>query len=93
MLTKNPDGSLTWDGSDGTEGVVKTGPVSGTVRLKDGTVYDVTPDLIESKAPGHGGRIAHHIAKLHEASGRLAEFQNGDAVHTCTEECGDEAEA
>lgn len=92
MLTRNPDGSYLFDGSDGMEGVIKTGPVSGSVRLKDGTAYDVTPEFIEH-APGHGGRIAHHIAKIHEASGRLATFQGGDPAHTCTEECGDEAEA
>lgn len=91
MLTTNPDGSLSWDGSDGTEGVVKTGPVSGTVRLKDGTSYNVTPEFIESKAAGHGGRIAHHIALMHQESGRLEEM-TGSVVHTCTEECGDETE-
>jgi hypothetical protein len=79
-----------YDGVEG-GGVILTGPVSGSIKLKDGTIYDVTPELIEH-APGHAGPICHHIAKIHEASGRLAAFQAGDPVHTCTGACGDEAD-
>lgn len=82
---------LNYDGPEG-GGFVKTGPVSGSVRLADGTVYDVTPEFVRFEIEGHGHRIAHHIAKIHEASGRL-EAMTGSAVHTCTEECGDEAGA
>lgn len=81
---------ITYTGPEG-GGVLRTGPVSGTVSLKDGTAYDVTPKHI-IYAPGHLGLICHHIAKMHEASGKIADFQNGDPVHTCTEDCGSEAE-
>lgn len=93
-VTPRDDGSARnhyeYDGVEG-GGVILTGPVSGTVQLKNGHVYDVTPELIEHQ-PGDAGAICHHIAKMHEASGRLAAFQKGDPVHTCTEECGDEAD-
>ena len=92
MLTKKIVGNeLVWefDGSDGMEGVIATGPVQGLVTLKDGTQYDVTPEYIEH-APGHAGAICHHIEKLLEASGRLGQIR-ADGTHTCTDACGDEA--
>jgi hypothetical protein len=82
-----------WDGSSLPEGsgCLVTGPdVSGIIRLKDGTTYDVTPEVIEH-APGHAGPICHHIEKILEASGRLGELRP-EATHTCTEACGAEAE-
>lgn len=73
-----------FDGPEG-GGVIRTGPVSGSVVLKDGTVYDLSEDMI-AHHPGHGGPLAHHIGLLHEKTGRL------DAgTHVCTEDCGDEA--
>lgn len=75
-------------------GVVRTGPISGTVSLKDGTVYDVSEDYV-AHHPGHGGAIAHHIALLHERAGRLKALDaQGNEVpfrHVCDDNCGDEA--
>lgn len=90
-----------FDNEDGHwEGVLLTGPAKGLVTLADGTVYDVSPEVIEHLA-GHAGPISHHIAKQLEASGQLraivdpkGALDEGDPqlTHTCTEACGDEAE-
>jgi hypothetical protein len=75
----NEDGTIryhyTWNGEGG---VLKTGPVSGSVTLSDGTVYNVTDEYIEH-APGHASAIAFHISKMHEASGRLGQLLHGNA--------------
>lgn len=83
-----------------TGGLLLTGPISGTVTLSDGTVYDVTPEVIEHAA-GHAGPIAHHIDKMHEANGGIPVGPNMIRVtthadgtpwkHTCTDACGAEA--
>lgn len=82
-----------FDGPEG-GGVVRTGPISGTLVLKDGTVYDVSEDFI-AHHPGHGGPLAHHIGLLQERSGRLKALDaNGNETpfqHVCTDDCGDEA--
>lgn len=67
----------TWDDSDGAAGVLRTGPISGSVQLADGTVYDVSPDVIDH-APGHAQAIAYQIAKVHERTGRLTFLLHGD---------------
>ena len=93
-LTKTiVDNEVVWefDGSaDGMEGVILTGPVRGVVTLSDGTVYDVTPDVIEHRV-GDADRIVHHIEKRLEASGELGALRD-DGTHTCTEACGSEKE-
>jgi hypothetical protein len=70
MLTKKiietPQGpAVTWefDGSDGMEGVIVTGPVTGVVTVSDGTQYDVSPEYIEHK-PGHAEEICNLIKEL-----------------------------
>jgi hypothetical protein len=79
-IGNNEDGTAKWhyeySGPEG-GGVIKTGPVSGTVTLADGTVYNVTDEFIEH-APGHGNAIAFHIAKMHESSGRLGQLVHGN---------------
>jgi hypothetical protein len=45
--------------------VMVTGPVSGLIRLNDGTIYNVTPDYIEVD-PTHVDAINHHISRKHE---------------------------
>ncbi len=80
-----PDGH-TEDGSC-SAGLLLTGPISGTVALKDGTAYSVTPEVIEF-AHDHEGGIQHHIEKMHEAAG----YNNGDFKHVCTDRCGAEAD-
>lgn len=63
-----------FDNEDGQwEGVLLTGPAKGSVTLADGTVYDVTPEVIEH-LPGHAGPISHHIAKQLEATGQLRQI-------------------
>lgn len=95
IFEKREDGTneeyVSYIGDDPDGGLVQTGPVAGVVRLKSGKDYDVTPRII-GVAAGDGGRVAHHIAKMHEASGRLAEFQDGDPLHTCTDLCGGEGD-
>lgn len=54
-------------------GVVQTGDITGTVTLADGTVYDVTPALIEHDDPEHGQQIADAIEARLIAEGRLPE--------------------
>jgi hypothetical protein len=80
LIGKNEDNSphyhYTYDGPEG-GGLVRTGPVSGSVQLADGTVYDVGPEVIEH-APGHGNAIAFHIAKMHEKSGHLTRIIHGE---------------
>ena len=93
----NPDGSphntYTYTCPDGhmdecSGGLLVTGPISGTVGLKDGTVYSVTPEVIEL-AHGHHGPVIHHVEKMHEKAG----YNNGQFKHVCTEACGAEADA
>jgi hypothetical protein len=94
-----PHVEYTFDGSDGMEGVLVTGPVKGEVVLADGTRYDVTPEVIEHK-PGHAGLISHHIERKLEQAGELRGIRDpegvleGDEVgkHVCTEACGTEAD-
>jgi hypothetical protein len=96
-LTDKIDGNgrpiveYSFDGSDGMEGVIITGPAKGEIVLSDGTRYDLTPEVIEH-LPGHAGPITHHIERQHELSGKLAELRPADPTHTCTEACGDERE-
>ena len=59
-----------------------TGPVSGSVALRDGAVYDIT-DFWIAVRPEHAGPIAHHIHRLHNALGTP-----GVPEHACSEECG-----
>lgn len=48
--------------------VIVTGPISGTVTLPDGTVYDVTDAVIEV-APGHELHVSDAIGARHVAEG------------------------
>jgi hypothetical protein len=82
-LTKvnHPDGTVenVWTpGPDGQIHVIQTGPVTGSVILADGTVYDVTPEHIQVDKAEHGPAVAFHIAKTHEASGRLGKLVHGE---------------
>lgn len=87
LIGANPDGSphylYTFEGPEG-GGLIVTGPIAGTVALVDGTVYSVTPEVIEHVA-GHQGPILHHIEQLHEKAGTF-----GDFAHVCTDACGAE---
>lgn len=42
--------------------VVLTGPISGTVELEDGTVYDVTPGAVEID-PAHADEVSFLIGE------------------------------
>lgn len=88
-----PHVEYVWDGTDMPEGsgVLITGPAKGEVVLRDGTRYDVTPEVIEH-LPGHAGPISHHIERQLESSGQLGALRP-DGSHTCTEACGSEADA
>jgi hypothetical protein len=100
----NPDGSPHFlytyacdhgceaNGGACTGGLLLTGPISGTVGLKDGTLYSVTPDVIEH-GPGHSGQILHHIEKMHEKASTFTNVDGSPFKHVCTEACGPEADA
>ena len=64
----------TFDGSDGMEGVIVTGPVKGLIVTAAGTRYDVTPEVIEHK-PGHAAEITEQIEHLLRSSGQLAKIR------------------
>ena len=95
----NDDGSVryhnAWTPLEGesTIHVVQTGPVAGSVKLDDGSVYDVTPEHIQvSEKPGHPEAVAFHIAKMHESSGKLTQIVHGDDwTGTAAAVSGDEA--
>jgi len=53
---------------------VITGPKArGVVTMSDGTLYDVTPDIIQV-SERHVSGVGFHIAKQLEANGHLAEL-------------------
>lgn len=66
----NPDGSQRFQyvQDDRRVPVVVTGPITGTVTLPDGSVYDVTADVIEVW-PGHELLVSDAIGARHEAEG------------------------
>jgi hypothetical protein len=83
-LGQNEDGTPHFGyASDGH--VVVTGPAYGPVTTSDGTVYDVSDQVIEVAGPEHAGEVAHLIGVLHEERG------HPDApgfAHACTDSCG-----
>jgi hypothetical protein len=78
-----------------TGGLLLTGSASGPVTLSDGTVYDLSAEVIEH-AYGHAGPLKHHVEIQIAKQGtlRVPQFP-GDMVgvafsHTCTDDCGAE---
>ena len=49
-----------------------TGPISGTLVLRDGSAYDVTPEAIACK-PEHALELEYAIHKAHHSAGRFLE--------------------
>jgi len=86
-LDQNADGTPSFGYvSDGH--VVVTGPAYGPVTTSDGTVYDVSEQVIEVASPQHAGEVSHLIGVLHEERGH-PDHQPGDPfVHECSDECG-----
>lgn len=68
-------------------GLLLTGPVNGTIILKDGTVYDVSPETIPH-FKGHAGPIVHHIESIHEAAGRAFDYERDEDGNTKYDEDG-----
>jgi hypothetical protein len=64
--------------------IVMTGPIAGTVSLKNGKTFDVTPKYIHC-LPEEGGQIACIIHRLHNANNDA-----GFEPHVHTEACGPE---
>jgi len=76
--------------------VLLTGPVKGPVTLSDGTVYDVSPDVLEV-SPEHAGELSHHIGVRHELEGHPDHQRRGTSEydplqheydHVCDATCG-----
>jgi hypothetical protein len=72
-LGTNEDGTpeYLYRQTDPTIPVVLTGPISGTVTLPNGTVYDVSEQFIEV-APGDELAVSDAIGARHEAEGHPA---------------------
>lgn len=87
-LSEGPDGKPRWNYSDA-EHVMLTGPVAGPVRTADGSIYDLTDDVIAID-PDHAGELNHHVALKHEELSRtLGERAplGPNYRHDCTPEC------
>lgn len=79
-LGTNEDGTPLYHyHSDGP--LVMTGPVTGQVRLPDGTVYDVSEPFIEV-APGHELALSDAIAERHVRDGHPRHDAEHPFVHT-----------
>lgn len=48
---------------------VLTGPISGPVRLSDGSEVDVTPGVVYADSPEQAAEIAHAIGLAHAKAG------------------------
>lgn len=70
--------------------VVITGTIRGTVTTSDGTVYDVTPNVIEVASPEHAGEVAHAVSVRYEDEASHPLHANSDVpfVHVCHAGCG-----
>jgi len=68
--------------------VVMTGPAYGPVTTSDGTVYDVSEQVIEVASPEHAGEVAHLIGLIHEERGHPEHAPDQPFVHLCTDSCG-----
>jgi hypothetical protein len=79
-----PDGSINWLVRSTTDApLLITGPILGTVTLPDGSVYDVTPDVIEVwPEAGHELAISDAIGARHEAEGHPGHDAANPFVHT-----------
>lgn len=73
--------------SDPSLGLVITNHATGLVTLADGTVYDVTEDVIEAPVEHHG-EISHLIGVKHETEGHPKYDPEIPYVHECTDHCG-----
>ena len=85
-LGQNPDGTPRFHfESDGH--VVVTGKAYGPVTTSDGTVYDVSDQVIEVAGPVHAGEVAHLIGVMHEERGH-PDHPAVPFAHACTDICG-----
>jgi len=66
-ITRDDAGRIVAIESDGH--VVLTGPIKGRVTLEDGTVYDVSPEVIEVPDQAHAAEVAHLIGLRHAEDG------------------------
>lgn len=86
-LGQNADGTPSFHyESDGH--VVITGPAYGPVTTSDGTVYDVSEQVIEVGGPEHAGEVSHLIGVMHEERGHPDHAPGDPFVHACSDECG-----
>jgi hypothetical protein len=95
------DGVQRWhyyqDPPDPDKPIVMTGPVTGSVVLKDGTTYDVTADFVEVDATDQAQELMHKIGLYHEEHGHPSHpsraASNYDPLvdefqHVCDDGCG-----
>lgn len=72
------------------EHVFLPGPITGVIRLADGTMYDVTPDVI-AVLPEHVGELNHEVGLRYEDEGHPAHGADEPFLHLCVPACGDGA--
>jgi len=88
FLGLNEDGSPHFHYSCPDGHVVFTGPAYGPVTTSDGTVYDVSEQVIEVASPEHAGEVAHLIGVIHEENGHPKQDPGDPFAHRCTDSCG-----
>jgi len=86
-LGQNDDGTPHFHYESGGH-VVITGKAYGPVTTSDGTVYDVSDQVIEVAGPEHAGEVAHLIGLIHEERGHPDHAPGDPFVHECAGECG-----
>jgi len=86
-LDQNPDGTPHF-GYESDGHVVITGKAYGPVTCPDGTVYDVSEQVIEVASPEHAGEVAHLIGVMHEERGHPDHAPGDPFTHECTDSCG-----
>lgn len=64
---------------------VLTGPITGTITLEDGTVVDVSPQIIEVATPEQAAEVADLIGRSYAANGHPQVEGDFQYVETPTE--------
>lgn len=72
--------------------VVYTGPLTGSVKLADGSEYDVTDQWIQVESVDHAQHVSHAIGMRYETEGHPQHTDGTPFVHACADTCGTAAD-
>jgi hypothetical protein len=72
-----PDITSMGDAGQSNTHAVFVGPIKGDVTLADGTVYDVSPDIVWVRDLDHAQEVAHLVGKRYESEGHPAHMYTG----------------